>query len=329
MAEILGDVKLSTSKIREEIGNPFTFCTFESRYSFGIAARTGRVRNGLPEFALVTAPQGCREGFTGGFKSILARKEGIGFNRQAARPRAVDKYMGKIFGKNKKVTILVAPPRRTTKGVASAKRVEFHEIALENSLEVLNALEAEYGWPRSVCYRIEGYTHSRYAERDRFARVNEADQTKMKSYVVEVSRKWVRTPHLVSLVSLILRSGKSFARISKGQLTRIEIDSGEKALKVLSKSYSRGNKADLDRLVKLSKCLPAMMSQYKKVFGAVSTEMTFFPRQRDPKGSKYNQDVGGLEGLDYLMNRNRNSGVSSNTLREKIQRYKVLAALDN
>lgn len=322
MAEILGNVKLSTSKIREEMGNPFTFCTFEGRYSFGIAARTGRVRNGLPEFALVTAPQGCREGFTGGFKSILARKEGIGFNRLAARPRAVDKYMGKIFGKNKKVAILVAPPTKTVKGVTSAKRVEFHEIALENSVEVLNALEAEYGWPRSVCYKVEGYTHSRYNNQG-------TQQTKMKSYVVEVSRKWVRTPHLVSLVSLILRSGKSFARISKGQLTRIEIDGGEKALKVLSKSYSRGNKTDLDRLVKLSKCLPAMMSQYKKVFGSVSTEMTFFPRQKDPKGSKYNHDVGGLEGLDYLMNRNRNGGVSSNTLRERIQKYKVLAALDN
>jgi len=326
MAEILGDVKLSLSSIKKDIGSvpggPFSTCTYDSRYCFGIAARTGRVRNGLPEFALVTSPQGCREGFTGSFKSILARKEKIEFHRGAARPRIVDKYMDKILGKNKKIAVLVAPSAITTKGISSKDRIEFHEIALTNSVELLNALEAEYGWPKSVCYRVEGTTHTKHVTTTR--------TLEMKSYIVEVSKRWFKSPHLISLVSLILRSGQSFAKLSKNQLKSIDLKSGEKALDTLEKAYTRGNKGDTHRLELVSKCLPAIMAQYQKVFGDTAMNRVFFPRLKDPQGSRYDMDLGGLEGLDYLLRINgHRGGVSSKTLAEKLNKYRVLASLKN
>lgn len=326
MAEILGDVKLSLSAIKKDIGSipggPFSNCLYDNRYCFGIAARTGRVRSGLPEFALVTTPQGCREGFTGSFKSILARKEKIEFHRGAARPRIVDKYTNKILGKNKKIAVLVVPSPTTTKGVSAKNRIEFHEIALTNSVELLNALEAEYGWPKSVCYRIEGTTHTKQMTATR--------TLEMKSYIVEVSKRWFRSPHLISLVSLILRSGKSFAKLSKSQLKSIKIRGGEEALDILKEAYIRDNKGDTNRLKLVGKCLPAIMSQYQKVFGTTAMNRSFFPRLKDPRGSKYDMDLGGLEGLDYLLRINgHNRGVASKTLAEKLTKCKVLTALKN
>ncbi len=312
MAEILGDVSLDLVKNAKQLGNPFSMATYYAQsYLFGFVVRTDNRKNGLPEFAPITLVGSCRETFISHFKNFIRQKYNIK-SRRGGNRGIYTQNVPKVLGRNKKIGILVVPSPFCTSSIKKADRENYRETSLMNAVEVLNAIESSKNWPKSVCYRIEGYTHK--------ARIGYNADIDMKSYVVEVSKKWFYSPHLISFVTLVLRSGYKFAKVSKTKgLPNITVKDKKEALDILSHPINKGITTDTNRLKQISKYLPIMIDNYEDIFNPKFMVRYFYPVYKDPKGSLYREDVGGLEGIDYMMQGRAASG----TFREKLRAHNI------